>query len=1090
MAEALTRETVTRRFEAAEVVKDNRVREVRRDAEFFYKLDRRGGHGLRCEFASGRLLAERGVPVVEHLWCGRTPLGTVLVTRALADAPTVREYAREHIPDAKFRDAFADFIRNFLDTGLDHLDMHIGNILYDTRNERFVLVDVRSVRRWRWRRFPYDICRAPLELRRHLGREEICTMLERIGLSDAEAFYDRALRIEAKALHDQWPKRREQVLAGYPKFTRREGELRSRQQAAAEQLKKSQMENTALRSQQTRLVAQMEKQRASSDAAIREKNAALQRLQAELNAHGQQTAEKIPAAVAVELRKQLADQTRRNQELQKENSALRQRRTGLDQEQAKLAGENQSLKNERDSLKLQLAAAAVLSQENSNLKTERDTLKQQLAGQTSRNNALQNERDSLKKQLAGQTSRNDSLRDERDILKLQLADQTSRNTTLQNERDILKKQLAASATGQDEISALKAERDTLKQQLASQASRSNSIQDERDSLKIQLAAAAVLSKENSNLKTERDTLKQQLADVREELASKNRQITSDSQKYAELTEKYRGLELSANETSRKLTESQNRNRQLDKQLADSAEKLAAGGRLNEQERQRLDQAERTMAQQKNDITSMRVRLIQYQEVLAAHEKQRTETLKEISQLQNNLRATAEERNQLVKELENVRKKLPSAEELEIAKTENAKAKRDVARMQEEKNSLENTIAQLQARLGSAQGRLENNQRTIAAYRADVTRLRTALLEFETVRKDLADSRKAVESLRQEKSSILKNAAVMERNLKSELQKSARQLLALRDENSRNRESIDSLSRSSAKLKQDLSRSAAQISDLKKQLAKALSEEEKVKLKKRIASLTDSMRKLASGSEDELVREAASKNVVIDDLLKEQEVSKAEIRKLNKSVESYRILAMRQRALAEKAEAASKIAAYDARKTRGELKMLKADIVDGVVRVPESRRLALSNRKYTPEKEKTPLPRPVKTVKIVSSKPVDTAAAQKVPESSDASAKPAAGSKAPENRVAAAQPAKPVALPKEYLTAMQKGTEAEKSGDLGMALWHFWQAADIAEKRPEPYLALTRLHLKRKEADSALKAYEKAIKNGAKRDPALEKQLNQ
>ena len=225
MAEALTRETVTRRFEAAEVVKDNRVREVRHDAEFFYKLDRRGGHGLRCEFASGRLLAERGVPVVEHLWCGSTPLGTVLVTRALADAPTVREYAREHIPDAKFRDAFADFIRNFLDTGLDHLDMHIGNILYDIRNERFVLVDVRSVRRWRWRRFPYDICRTPLELRRHLGREEICTMLERIGLSDAEAFYDRALRIEAKALHDQWPKRREQVLAGYPKFTRREGEL-------------------------------------------------------------------------------------------------------------------------------------------------------------------------------------------------------------------------------------------------------------------------------------------------------------------------------------------------------------------------------------------------------------------------------------------------------------------------------------------------------------------------------------------------------------------------------------------------------------------------------------------------------------------------------------------------------------------------------------------------------------------------------------------------------------------------------------------------------------------------------------------------
>ena len=290
------------------------------------------------------------------------------------------------------------------------------------------------------------------------------------------------------------------------------------------------------------------------------------------------------------------------------------------------------------------------------------------------------------------------------------------------------------------------------------------------------------------------------------------------------------------------------------------------------------------------------------------------------------------------------------------------------------------------------------------------------------------------------------------------------------------------------MKQDLSRSAAQIKDLKKQLAKALSEEEKLKLKKRIASLIDSMRKLESGSEDELVREAASKNVVIDDLLKEQEVSKAEIRKLNKSVESYRIQAMRQRAIAEKAEAASKIAVYDARKTRGELKMLKADIIDGVVRVPESRRLALSNRKYMPKTDKAVQTPPVKTVKIVSSRPVKTAAGPKAPVSSPA-VKPAARSKAPAS-TAAAKPAKPVALPKEYLTAMQKGAEAEKSGDLGMALWHFWQAADIAEKRPEPYLALTRLHLKRKEADSALKAYEKAIKNGAKRDPALEKQLNQ
>lgn len=225
MAETLTPELLGQRFAAAAVVKENPVREVRRDGEFFYKLDRRGGYALRREFAAARLLEERRVPVVEHLWFGRIAPGFVLVTRALEGAPSVREYLRTHFPDAEFRLKFADFIRDFLATGLGHDDLHIGNILYRIEDGRFVLVDVRAVRRRRWRRFPYGICRAPLELRRDLTRAEVCGMLKRLGLPDAEAFYDRGLEKEAAALRKMWPKRRAQVLAGYPKFTRREGDL-------------------------------------------------------------------------------------------------------------------------------------------------------------------------------------------------------------------------------------------------------------------------------------------------------------------------------------------------------------------------------------------------------------------------------------------------------------------------------------------------------------------------------------------------------------------------------------------------------------------------------------------------------------------------------------------------------------------------------------------------------------------------------------------------------------------------------------------------------------------------------------------------
>ena len=218
MAESMTAAEAERRFLAATPVKSNPVREVRTDGEFFYKLDRRGGYALKCEFAAAKLLAENGVPAVEHLRLDKTRAGWLLVTRALPGAVTVREYAAARVPDAQFRTGFAVFVRDFLRTGLDHRDMHIGNILYQESARRFVLVDLRSVKSWRWwwRRMPYDICRAPLELRRELKRHEICAMLRIIGVKNAEAFFDRALEIEAAALGKMWKKRRRQLFSAYP----------------------------------------------------------------------------------------------------------------------------------------------------------------------------------------------------------------------------------------------------------------------------------------------------------------------------------------------------------------------------------------------------------------------------------------------------------------------------------------------------------------------------------------------------------------------------------------------------------------------------------------------------------------------------------------------------------------------------------------------------------------------------------------------------------------------------------------------------------------------------------------------------------
>lgn len=215
----LTAASVAERFGRASVVKSNPVREVRTDGEFYYKIDRRPGRGFAGEFRAAKLLEERHIPVVEHLWHGVIPAGAVLVTRALAAAPSVREYVARRVPDAEFRRKFAEFIRDFLASGLGHVDLHVGNVLYAAAEGRFVLVDVQGVRRRRWRRFPYVVVRAPLELRRHLHKEQVCEMLKIVGVPEPEHFFDRSLGIEAAALKREWEKRRRQILSGYPKFT-------------------------------------------------------------------------------------------------------------------------------------------------------------------------------------------------------------------------------------------------------------------------------------------------------------------------------------------------------------------------------------------------------------------------------------------------------------------------------------------------------------------------------------------------------------------------------------------------------------------------------------------------------------------------------------------------------------------------------------------------------------------------------------------------------------------------------------------------------------------------------------------------------
>ena len=792
------------------------------------------------------------------------------------------------------------------------------------------------------------------------------------------------------------------------------------------------------------------------------------------------------------------------------NAALLSRQTQIAAQLKKTEEENSGLRNQQTLLSTQLKKA---EEENSGLRNQQTLLSAQLSKQQRTSAAAQQESEIALKRLQAQLKALEESGNEAMIAELrkQIADSTARYAALQQENIALKtesgklqRQIADSDSKLHRKDLqIQSESDAAKRQLADAAARNTDLQKENEALKKQLAEAELRKKQEKTAVPVPAPVPVPVADpYREKYVALESKYHELQQKYAGLERSSAAAELQLSDTrkqsemlTRQLSDTRKQNEILTRQLSDTTGKMVAETRQSTAQSQALEQARADLARQEKELADLKSRLLKNRQTAAKREKLRLDLLQEISQLQKTLQATAAERAQLVKELDAAKAKLPTQDELAAAKTAQANTRQEAEQLRNEKSALESNIAGLQARLGRSQAQMEKMQKALTGYEGDVTRLRAALLEFEKTRNQLAEVRKQADDLRQENGNVRKNAEVMEQNLKSEIQKQAGQILAMRDENVRFRDSVRTLTDRRDTLEKEMKQASAEVASLKKQLAKALSEEEKVKLKKRIEELNGTLRKLAEGSEDELVREAASKNVVITDLLKEQEELKSEIRKLTRSAESYRILAVRQRDAAEKAEDNAKIAIYDARKTRGELKMLRADIEDGIIQMPESRRSELLARK---RKSKSKIQNQSAAMEVSQSKTKSSTVA--VPKSGTKSVSgntPKAKVKSADVKVASTAPAgkskaKKTPVPKlsqAYLDAMKKGAEAEKSGDLGMALWHYWQAADMEDKQSAPYMALTRLHLKRKERSSAMKAYKKAVLNGGKRDLKLEQELN-
>lgn len=212
-------------FNSATVVKSGKVREVRRAGDIFIKVDRRNDHSFGREFECAAKLQDAGIPVTEALFYGKSGFGNFLATKAFDGVP-LEEFIRENTPGKEFFIRLTTLVRKMLAAGFIHRDFHLGNLLYSPEKNELVLVDVDSITKIP----PFLVKFIPQKIKYHIltefravmGDEELLELFASSGVNTPETFLRKTLMRNAAYIRHHWQRRREQIFAGYPKFTRKD----------------------------------------------------------------------------------------------------------------------------------------------------------------------------------------------------------------------------------------------------------------------------------------------------------------------------------------------------------------------------------------------------------------------------------------------------------------------------------------------------------------------------------------------------------------------------------------------------------------------------------------------------------------------------------------------------------------------------------------------------------------------------------------------------------------------------------------------------------------------------------------------------
>ena len=618
--------------------------------------------------------------------------------------------------------------------------------------------------------------------------------------------------------------------------------------------------------------------------------------------------------------------------------------------------------------------------------------------------------------------------------------------------DMQKKYAARDKELNDAINELKRNLKETEEKLAAKTKECDTFRQGKDT------AVKKLAEETDRIRKESDNLKKEIAELKKEMMAKDAKLIAASDK-----------EVNQNSMIASLNQ---KNKDLTKQTENLNSKLAEQATAAENSRKQLATLTAENQKLQNELKLLADRVNKLPVDTASGEAEKLKAAMEIKKLtaendaqKNEIASLKPLAESMKKELDSVKKELDAVKkELAAEKAKPAPAPETIIVKQVDKNA-EAKIKDLEAQLAELKKQpvaadqtdaLAKKDAEIRKLQAEITALKNApapapvadpaqtakIAELEKSKKELMTSLQTVtdeknrlaELNKKNQKDLLNTQALLEKaKLEAMDDTELRAAEKARDEWKRKQETTEQ-SRIALETKLKEQQTAAQkLNDNVKALEKTRDD-----LTKKLQRITTELDSWKKGQNTVSAAEMKKQTQALDAIAKDLKERNDECAALKAKLKTAETDAARYQYHLQQARIVTEKAMEESRKLRAQLLVYRRNDPSPAPEVPQAKGLS-------PE--------------II--------ALTKAPDGTKETAEAAAGDLARFNEL------------------MEKGKAAEAKKDYDDALIQYWAAADVGVNKPEPYIAVARIHAMRNNPEQGLRTYERALRMGAKRIPELE-----